>query len=163
MAHHNLSFVHPSRTLDPSTVYASFTPLQCTAQPRCVLQPQTPCLRCGRMHSASQCKFRWAVCHSCGKCGHIKPMCHSAPSTVHHCHQENKTAPRPQRPNKVHYQHDNSHHVFQCTGSSMPPMHVELTVNSASLYIEVDTGASVSLISENTYGSTRVAKKRLPL
>ena len=42
-------------------------------------------------------------------------------------------------------------------------MRIELTVNGAILSMEVDTGASVSLISENTYHSTWLAKKRLPL
>ena len=42
-------------------------------------------------------------------------------------------------------------------------MRVELTVNGASLTMEVDTGASVSLISENTYRTTWTAAKRPPL
>ena len=42
-------------------------------------------------------------------------------------------------------------------------MHFELTVNGATLSMEVDTGASVSLISENTYRSTWLTKKRPPL
>ena len=42
-------------------------------------------------------------------------------------------------------------------------MPVELTVNGATLSMEVDTGASVSLISENTFRSTWLAKKRPPL
>ena len=42
----------------------------------------------------------------------------------------------------------------------MPPMRVELTLNGASLTMEVDTGASVSLISENSYRTTWTAAKR---
>ena len=42
-------------------------------------------------------------------------------------------------------------------------MRVELTVNGALLTMEVDTGASVSLISENTYRTTWTAAKRPPL
>ena len=42
-------------------------------------------------------------------------------------------------------------------------MRVELTVNGASLTMEVDTGASVSLISEHTYRTTWTAAKRPPL
>ena len=73
--------------------------------------------------------------------------------------QENKTAPKSQQSNKVHYQHNNSNHVYQCTGSSMSSMRVELSGNGATLSIEVDTRASLSLISENTYRSTWWAKK----
>ena len=39
-------------------------------------------------------------------------------------------------------------------------MCVELTVNDASLCMEVDTGASGSIISENTYHTMWLAKKR---
>ena len=42
-------------------------------------------------------------------------------------------------------------------------MLVKLIVNGATLSMEVDTGASVSLISENTYRNTWLAKKRPPL
>ena len=38
-------------------------------------------------------------------------------------------------------------------------MRVELTVNGATLPMELDTGASVSLIKENTYRNTWLAKK----
>ena len=42
-------------------------------------------------------------------------------------------------------------------------MHIELTVNGATLPMELDTGASVSLISENTYRNLWLAKRRPPL
>ena len=42
-------------------------------------------------------------------------------------------------------------------------MRVELTVNGATLPMELDTGASVSLTSENTYHNTWLARKRPPL
>ena len=36
-----------------------------------------PCYRCGGRHDPSQCRFRDAVCHACGKKGHIKRACRS--------------------------------------------------------------------------------------
>ena len=35
------------------------------------------CYRCGRNHEEKDCKFREATCHSCGKQGHIAPVCKS--------------------------------------------------------------------------------------
>ena len=66
---------------------------------------------------------------------------------------------------KVRYRYANTKpdQVFQCTGSSTPPIRVELTVNGAPLTMEVDTGASVSLISDQTYRTTWTAAKRPPL
>ena len=36
--------------------------------------PMKPCRHCGRKHPESECKFRNAECHRCGKPGHIVPM-----------------------------------------------------------------------------------------
>ena len=37
-----------------------------------------PCSRCSRgNHAPSECKFKTATCHKCGKVGHIAPVCHS--------------------------------------------------------------------------------------
>ena len=44
-----------------------------------------PCYRCGGSHDPSQCHFRDAACHACGKKGHIKRACrrqNKAPSTT---------------------------------------------------------------------------------
>ena len=116
------------------------------------------------MHWASQCPFRQAICHDCGKRGHIRASCKSRSTTVRHRQQDSQSHPQAQRP-KVQYRHanTNSDQVFQCAGSSTPPMRVELTVNGAVLTMEVDTGASVSLISEHTYRTTWTAAKRPPL
>ena len=106
-----------------------------------------------------------AVCHGCGKRGHIfRSMQVKSLQPVRYRQQDSQTQSQAQRP-KVQYRHanNNSDQVFQCTGSSTPPMRVEMTVNGASLTMEVDTGASVSLISENTYRTTWTAAKRPPL
>ena len=91
----------------------SFTPSQRTPQ-RPSPQPRTPCTRCGRMHWASTCKFRQAVCHNCGKRGHIQATCRSPRSTGRHRQQEHKTAPRAQTPSKVHSRSVNDDQVFLC-------------------------------------------------
>ena len=97
--------------------------------------------------------------HGCDKPSHTVAACRLKSSTLPHRQQDNKTTPQMQRP-KVQYWHNNNpDHVFQCTGSSTPPMRVELTVNCASLCMEVDTGPSASIISENTYRSIWSAAK----
>ena len=45
----------------------------------------------------------------------------------------------------------------------LPLIRIELSVNGATLVMEIDTGSSVSLISENTYSNTWTAAKRPPL
>ena len=96
---------------------------------------------------ASKCPFCHSTCHACSKRGHIK--------TTFLCtqRQQSKTSPKTQQPNKVYVQTSqvDANNIFQCTGSSMPLMCVELTLNKADVVVEVDTGASVSLLSESTY------------
>ena len=142
---------------------SSRTPFR-TAQHPSAQQPRTPCPRCARMHWASQCPFRQAVCHHCGKRGHIQASCRARSTTVRH-RQHDSQLHSQQQSSKVQYRHanTNSDQVFQCTGSSTPPIRVELTVNGAALTMEVDTGASVSLISDQTYRTTWTAAKRPPL
>ena len=38
------------------------------------------CHRCGGPHLAPACRFTKAKCHSCGKIGHIAPVCRSKPA-----------------------------------------------------------------------------------
>ena len=50
--------------------------------PRSYAQPQrrqnaTACYRCGAKHTPAECRFKDAVCHYCGKKGHIAKACHS--------------------------------------------------------------------------------------
>lgn len=55
--------------------------------------PQQPCSRCVKSnHSAKECKFKDAKCHSCGKKGHIAPACRS----------------------KLHKKFQESHHPVNC-------------------------------------------------
>ena len=44
-------------------------------QPR-AQERKNPCYRCGRSsHTPAECKFRDKTCNSCGKKGHISPVC----------------------------------------------------------------------------------------
>ncbi|VDP86545.1 unnamed protein product [Echinostoma caproni] len=35
------------------------------------------CASCGKRHSRFTCRLRYALCHKCGKTGHIQPVCRS--------------------------------------------------------------------------------------
>ena len=119
-------------------------------------QPQTPteqkskdsvatCHRCGRGgHKASQCKFLKEKCHACGKIGHLKCMCrsHRAQGTV-------KTV-------DTSTTDTGQYQLYHLEDSTLPKASqntyvVMLTVDGKQLQFEVDTGASLSLISEETY------------
>ena len=141
------------------------------ASPSAVLTVQTPgnrskpCGRCGRgNHAAGECKFRNATCHKCGKVGHIAPVCRSKPQSTN----SGNTHKGPTRQTKWLATTDSTdtttepNHspttpepllVVHNTSSSTPPYKVELKVNGQPLLMEVDTGASVSLVPESAIPS----------
>lgn len=91
-------------------------------------------------------KFKTAECHKCGERGHIPRACKSKSST-----QE----PRPHRKLTQHTTHNvtkdsEDYTVYNLSGVSVKPLKVTMRVDNADLDVEVDTGASVSIISEDT-------------
>ena len=109
-----------------------------------------PCHHCGRTnHEAKACRFREAQCHNCGRKGHIAPICRAKKALT-------RTRKFPRKPASPTTQWKESTsdseelRLFTVGAKSSTPIAVELTVNGARITMEVDTGAAVSLISEQT-------------
>ena len=133
-------------------------------------KPQfSPCYRCGGKHSAAKCKFKDAECFHCGKKGHIARVCRSK-------QREPQAGERPSRKK----QHTNNlmtdqpeeqascddepvYSQFQLTDRVSKPLAVQVEANGRTLDMEVDTGASLSIISEDAYLATWPENKRPPL
>jgi len=116
----------------------------------------TSCYRCGkRDHRAAQCPFRSACCHNCGKRGHIKPVCRQVKKTFKPSTQKGKD-PSSRSIKTVQEESDLKdpsellNHVGVHTSR---PIVLELKLNGKQLNMELDTGAAVSLVSEQTYRS----------
>ena len=115
--------------------------------------PQTaPCHRCGGKHSGATCRFKTEACHVCGKVGHISRVCRNR--------QHKGGRERGYTANVV------DEHTTQADTSSKnteytlfpikslpttPPWRTVLTINGIQMEMEIDTGASVSLISKSTF------------
>ena len=133
-------------------------------------KPQfSPCYRCGGKHSAAKCKFKDAECFHCGKKGHIARVCGSK-------QREPQAGERPSRKK----QHTNNlmtdqpeeqascddepvYSQFQLTDRVSKPLAVQVEANGRTLDMEVDTGASLSIISEDAYLATWPENERPPL
>lgn len=104
--------------------------------------PAGKCYRCGRSnHAATDCHFKDATCNHCGKKGHIAPVCKSKTKpTQHHLQIEDERE-------QEYAMHTMRHRTTD-------PWLVQVQVDNHDLTMEIDTGASVSIISEEAYHKT---------
>ena len=114
-----------------------------------------PCYRCGKPgHNSAECRFRQAKCHKCGKQGHIAPACRS----------KKKPADRRNPPRKVK-QVETGHSseggtddlgeyalsVANIGDKSPRPIRVDLHMSGKPVSMELDTGAAVSVMSNQAF------------
>ena len=113
------------------------------------------CHRCGgNNHRAEQCKFINAVCYNCGEKGHLKTVC-KCPK------QKGKAAMvKPRQSNDSSIVHrvetqDSGGETYQLftlkENANSPAFCANLTINGKEQLMEIDTGRSVSIISEGIF------------
>ena len=115
------------------------------------------CYHCKGKHMASVCRFKEVQCYSCGKNNHISKACHSKKHTDAASHQQKKSqtltmSVQTGSPESTESDTDDeSYNLFTIGGQSATPIEFNVTINQKPLTMELDTGASYSLISELTY------------
>ena len=104
-------------------------------------QPTGVCYRCGGTdHSAPHCRYKETQCHKCKKKGHLAKVCQSKKSQ----------GKRPERlPTK--WVEEEEAPIYLVRDKSHPPFTVELMVNEKPVTFEVDTGAAVTILSQEVY------------
>ena len=130
-----------------------------------------PCHRCGRRHDAKTCKFRDAECHKCGKTGHIAPVCRSTPKKPNEVSSPPSTC-RPKGPPKHKgkgwksggarwlgtgvSQSESSDDLGTYTltdATPQPPILIDMEISGKPVKFELDTGATVTVMAEDTFRS----------
>jgi len=109
--------------------------------------PAVECYRCKGPHMAPKCPFKDSTCHGCGKRGHILKACRSRKKSesrastkkgMHHVNVEETGK----------YQ---EYGMFNLSSDRTNPIEVTILIEQKSVVMEVDTGASLTVISENTF------------
>ena len=108
-------------------------------------QPDADCYRCGGKHQASRCKFKEYECHYCKKKGHLASVCRKK--------KQDRNSSKPEHMNQVtepqssEEEREQEYSLYQLSSGSSRPIAVQVSLNGKSVEMEVDTGASVSIIS----------------
>ena len=123
----------------------------------------TACSRClGIGHKPAECRFKSAKCNKCHRTGHLAKACKSktprAPGTPNTQGQTRRNQSNTDRP--VHHIDSNDTgkeqspvdivHVHSVAPSIPESYKVPVEINGASLLMELDTGAAVSLVTTIT-------------
>ena len=99
------------------------------------------CYRCGAQHLATECQFYNAECRCCKKIGHIAKVCRSK-STMPSSRPTNYVQDSEIPPTDQ----DTSYELFMMKDATRDPILITLELNEIPLQMELDTGASLSLI-----------------
>ena len=129
----------------------------------------TPRYHCGSRHRG-ECRFKNAVCHGCGKRGHIRRACRSRGKP-----QQSQQSGKRSQPHTANVlvgegtegatasDEDDTmpvYTMYNISNQGANPWSVTVQADRADLRMEIDTGASVSIISMATYQATWLENER---
>ena len=113
------------------------------------------CFRCGKVgHVVSKCRMRQdVVCHCCGKTGHVRRACKNGRKA-----EESKRNGRQRRRPVCRVQgteeKEEEQPMLQVESKpTLPPIQVKVKLDDCLVTMEVDTGASMSLMAEATFNA----------
>ena len=122
------------------------------------------CYRCRGAHSPAVCRFKDVVCSYCKKTGHIARACRTKQGSAHkdaykgtHNTRRKNQRDTSKRAHQItdseadHSPSESTYTLFNMNSNRVKPIQVTVNVNGADITMEVDTGASVSIISEAAY------------
>lgn len=114
------------------------------------------CFRCGKSgHLATKCKLsREIVCRQCGKSGHIQKACKSRPRNTKPKKHSRQPVNRVEEEEEEDFGDSPLFHVRSQDSSKRvrpAPIEVRVKVDDCLISMQVDTGASMTIMSETTF------------
>lgn len=119
-------------------------------------QPAFNCRSCGGSHARHTCRLRDAICRSCGKKGHVAKVCGatSRPTagTSVSSHQQNLLG-KSDKDEQCDTAETDPYCLFSAASgqSRVAPYIVDLRIDGVRVSMEVDTGASLTIIPQELY------------
>ena len=112
------------------------------------------CFCCGKVgHRREQCRMKDEMCRGCGKKGHLVRVCRNKSSGQRKKHQLFRKKPVHHLENSEEESDDNlTGALYTMDSTSKPrPYVLNMEINGKPLQMEIDTGASLTLVSERTF------------
>ena len=106
------------------------------------------CFRCGSNHFQSQCSFKNAKCHNCGQIGHISWKCQKSRESDKQKTFQNSNHVLEEESNESS---DDLFHIYKNTNGKSKSLVVKVNLNGHLVELEVDTGASLTVINSRTF------------
>ena len=102
---------------------------------------------CGEAgHVSAKCRQKWAMGYSCGDVCHSQAVCKSKPFQ-----DSPQTTCQQQHPVRQVMVGEEACHLFTLPSAQTKPWNDAMEINIVPLEIEVDTGASLSIVAKETY------------
>ena len=112
------------------------------------------CYCCGkRGHSVAACRFCQSTCYKCGERGHMQVMCKRGKQP-----NSGKSEIKQLTPN---YEEEDDSSIWTITGGYTEGYHINLKLDQKPIKMELDTGAAVSVMSEQQWKATFAESKPL--
>ncbi|CAC5365754.1 unnamed protein product [Mytilus coruscus] len=125
---------------------------------------QEECYRCGGNHRPHECKWKDAKCYICDKKGHLAKNCRNKgrqhPANVKQRNKQQTQSGYPKykpRQQKAHFVEEDTseceetYSLYQVQTEKRKPYCIKAQVNNMEIELEIDTGAAVTIISEDTF------------
>ena len=105
-------------------------------------QRNQECYRCSGNHNPSSCKFKNEVCYKCQKKGHMAKVCRGKKKPPKHFVEESTDQ-------------DDVYAMYHLSGDRKKSFKVDLELCGRKNTMEIDKGASKTILNETTYGRLR--------
>ena len=118
--------------------------------------PNSPCSGCGKLHWKKDCPFKDAVCHQCGRKGHIKTVCRVSSSKggnkkpTGHANVKFSNVNVNNTDSSSSYDH--VFHVSEVTDvTPSKPIIVHVCLNDREVPMELDTGTAATIMPNDQF------------
>ena len=111
-------------------------------------EPGKPCFRCGAQHSPQTCKFKNEQCHNCKGIAHISKVCKKPKTGDKQCDEKPRNSSFRYLNDSLNYDNELGELFKVGDNESEPSVIVPVKTNAVDLNMKLDTGASLSVISE---------------